>query len=74
MLGLKTTLGLYLAQTLTKMKNFKFVFQKIKSATIPIHHVKGQTDYQRMSKKRGVSNVTQFVKHPVGKKRTMTTP
>ena len=25
-----------------QMKNFKFFFQKIKSTTMPVHHVKGQ--------------------------------
>ena len=32
---------LYLALTLSK-KKYKIFFQKIKSATMPIHHVKGQ--------------------------------
>ena len=41
-LSLKTKLGLYLVLTLTRKKILKFFFQKIKSGTVPDHHVKGQ--------------------------------
>ena len=55
-LSLKTTLSLYLVLTLT---------QKITSASMPNHHIKGQPDSSTYVRKKGASNVTQFVAHPV---------
>ena len=37
-----------------QMKNFKKVFKKIKSATMPVHHVKGQPDRSTYVRKMGV--------------------
>ena len=48
-----------------KIKNFKNNFQKIKSATIPVYHVKGQPAAPTYVQKRGVSLLTLIVKHPV---------
>ena len=62
-LSLETRLSLYLVLALTKKKKF----QKIKSGPLLVQYVKGQPDsLKHMSEKRGVSNVTQFMIHPVG--------
>ena len=41
-LSLKTGLSLYLVLTLTRKKISNIFFQKIKSSTMPVQHVKGQ--------------------------------
>ena len=39
-------------------KDFKFVFQKIESNTMPVHYVKGQPAASTYVRKRGVSLLT----------------
>ena len=56
-LSLKTRLGLYLALTQTKWEISKFFFQKIKSTTMLVHHVKGQPAVSTyVQEKGGVKN------------------
>ena len=52
-------------------KNSNFFFQKIKSTSMPDHHVKGQPAASTYVREKGclksrdiVSSLTQFVRHP----------
>ena len=52
-LSLKTSLSLYLTLNLTKKNYQSFVFQKIKSASMPDHHVKEQPAASTFVRKKG---------------------
>ena len=46
-------------------ENFKFFFQKIKSTTIPVQHVKGQPAASTYVREKGVSKLLWTSGHPV---------
>ena len=57
--------GLVPGPDLDPEENLNIFFQKIKSGTMPDHHVKGQPDPSTYVQKKGVSLLTLILQHPV---------